>query len=77
MKKIMREGGDTSEATDSRTAATNELLAAAKTVIDGFAQGIFTRDISHDGDPGWAMRLLPYLQAIGKMNDAIAKAEGR
>ena len=38
--------------------------AAAKTVLEGFEAGVFVRDVRHDDDPAWAIRLFPYLRAI-------------
>lgn len=53
-----------------------ELLEALKVIIQGFESGIFVRDITMDSDSSWAVRLLPFIAALGKAQAAIAKAEG-
>jgi hypothetical protein len=40
-------------------------------VLEGFDRGIFVRDVSYDGESGWAVRLLPYLAALGRLRDAV------
>src|SRR4051812_39015391 len=43
------------------------LLADVETVLRGFDEGVFVRDISHDIESGWAVKLLPYLAALGRL----------
>lgn len=57
--------------------AAPEMLEALKGILDGFAQGIFVRDISRDADSSWAVRLLPFLSVLGRAKTAIIKAEGQ
>ena len=52
-----------------------ELLEALKVIMEGFESGVFVRDITKDSDSGWAVRLLPFIVAIGKAKIAIAKAD--
>lgn len=43
------------------------LKAAAAKVCEGFDLGFFVRDISRDSDPAWAIKLFPYIQALGAL----------
>jgi len=43
------------------------LRAAAAKVLEGFDLGVFLRGTSHDADSGWAIRLTPYLSALGQL----------
>ncbi len=45
--------------------------ADVATLLRGFEEGVFIRDASKDVEPGWAIKLLPYLAAMGRL----AKAE--
>jgi len=52
-----------------------ELLEACKVIMDGFEKGVFVRDVTKDAGRSWAVRLLPFIAALGKAQAAIAKAE--
>lgn len=47
--------------------AIDELRESAATVLKGFEEGVFVRDTSKDAKPGWAVKLLPYIVALGKL----------
>lgn len=51
-------------ALDAEAKARAELEKAAKTVFEGFEAGMFVRDVHHDDDPAWAIRLVPYIRAL-------------
>lgn len=57
-------------------AAAPELLAGLKAIIAGFDAGVWVRNISGDGEPAWAIKLMPHIQAMAAAIDAVAKAEG-
>jgi hypothetical protein len=44
-----------------------ELERNIKLVLEGFERGLFVRGTSGDGDPAWAIKLMPYLVALGKL----------
>jgi len=48
-----------------------ELDAAIVKVLDGFDEGVFVRNIDGDTEPGWAVKLSPYLAAIGVLARAV------
>jgi len=39
-------------------------LKALETILRGFDEGVFVRDISNDSDPMWAIKLFPFIQAL-------------
>lgn len=43
---------------------TDEVRDAIVKVLEGFDEGIFLRDISADGKPGWMIRATPYVTAL-------------
>jgi len=47
-----------------------DLLPDVRKVLEGFDTDIFVRSIEGDGDPGWALRLAPYLAALGRLTKA-------
>ena len=55
----------------------NELLENLKLILSGFESGVFVRDISRDAESSWAIRLMPFIVALGKAQVAIEKAEAR
>ena len=57
-------------------AAAPELLEACKTLIELIDTGYLVRDISHDGEPGFAIRQLEPVMQLRSVVLAIAKAEG-
>jgi hypothetical protein len=42
------------------------------TVLRGFDEGVFVRDISRDHEPGWAVKLLPFLAALVRLSRTTA-----
>lgn len=46
-------------------------------VLKGFDEGVFIRDTSHDHEPGWAMKMLPYLAALGRLAQAVNHEAGK
>jgi hypothetical protein len=44
------------------------LRKAGATVLRGFDDGAFVRDTRGDGDPAWAIKLLPYLRALAALD---------
>lgn len=51
------------------------ILEALTVILRGFELGIFQRNTDDDVNPGLAMRLMPYVAALAKGQQAIAKAE--
>lgn len=43
-------------------------------ILDGFEQGIFVRSTRGDEQPGWAIRLAPYLMAMARLQEAVEQA---
>ena len=54
--------------------AAPKLLEALTAVMDGFDRGVFVRNILGDEQPDWAMKLIPFVQTLGKAQAAIAEA---
>ena len=63
------------EANARLIAAAPELYDTLKRILDGFAQGVFVRDVTYDANPDWAIKLLPFLKLLGEAQTAIFKAE--
>ena len=42
----------------------NELARATRTILRGFHEGVFVRSVDGDSQPGWAIRLLPFIGAL-------------
>lgn len=42
-----------------------ETREAISKVMEGFDRGVFVRNTVGDGDPAWAVKLFPYLRALG------------
>lgn len=53
-----------------------ELLTNARMVLKGFGAQVFVRNIDDDHEPGWAINLLPYVNALARLEVAIQKADG-
>lgn len=43
------------------------LKRSARKVLEGFDSGVFVRNVDGDGQSGWAMKLLPYIQALQQL----------
>ncbi len=52
-----------------------ELVEALKVIFEGFDSGYFVRNTNEDDDPDWAIRSIPYVQALVKAQAALAKYE--
>ena len=52
-------------------AAHQAVVNAARGVLAGFDEGIWVRTIEYDNDPGWAMKLLPHLQTLAALQNAL------
>lgn len=46
------------------------------TLLRGFQEGVFVRDITRDVEPGWAIKLMPYLAALGRLSRGATHSEG-
>jgi hypothetical protein len=51
------------------------LREAIAKVLEGFDTGVFVRSTDGDADPQWAMKLLPYIQALATLKEALQRAE--
>lgn len=47
-----------------------DLLDAIAKVLEGFDKGIFLRDVGADTEPGWSLRLAPYITALAMLQRA-------
>lgn len=52
-----------------------ELLNACKALLGLIESGQLVRDISHDAEPGWAMKQLGLVQVLKQAQDAVDNAE--
>jgi hypothetical protein len=81
---LMSQGDETWDLSDNDVAAlqtvlgiNGQLLAALKSIMSHLDSGVLVRDVSRDGEPGWAIRMLPLVGDLQSAAVAIAKAEGR
>ncbi len=44
--------------------------ADVATLLRGFEEGAFVRNTAQDHEPGWAVKLVPYLAALGRLAQA-------
>lgn len=44
---------------------------AVRTILRGFDEGVFVRNIDNDHDSAWAIRLFPFIQAIAVAQQAV------
>jgi len=54
---------------DALRARYEKLERAGATVVRGFAEGAFVRNMLDDSNPRWAIKLLPYLQALAALEE--------
>jgi hypothetical protein len=47
------------------------LTQAIRTVLRGFDEGVFVRSTDGDTDPAWAIRLFPFIQALGVLQESV------
>jgi hypothetical protein len=52
-----------------------DIHAAVRTVLDGFARGVFVRSTENDADPAWAIKVFPYLRALAIIQEAYSEPE--
>jgi hypothetical protein len=52
-----------------------ELSEAVRTILRGFDEGVFVRSIDRDGEPGWAINLLPFIQALAAAQRALSEGD--
>ena len=43
------------------------LRADVRIVLRGFDEGVFVREVAHDAQSGWAVKMLPYIAALGRI----------
>ena len=53
----------------------DELRAALITILKGFEDGVFVRDVTGDGASDWSVKLLPFIVALSKAQAAIARSQ--
>lgn len=58
-------------------AAAPDLLEACEFFFGAIESGEIVRDISRDGEPDWALRMVRFTAKLGKAQAVIAKAEGQ
>jgi hypothetical protein len=66
-----------SEADVRLIVAAPTLYTTLKQILAGFECGVFVRDVTHDNEPDWAMKLIPFLKLLGEAQAAVAEVEGR
>ena len=49
--------------------------ADVRKLLEGFANGIFIRSTDGDGRSDWAIRLLPYITAMARLQEACGLPE--
>ena len=52
-----------------------ELAETAKKFLSYLESGTLIRDISKDHEPGWAVKMIQFVNDLKKLQEAIAKAE--
>lgn len=49
----------------------NDLEATLCAILDGFTDGVFVRSTKDDDEPGWAIKLLPYIQTLARASELV------
>lgn len=57
------------------TAQRDELRDALSTILKGFEEGVFVRDVTGDGASDWSVKLLPFVIVLAKAQAAIARSQ--
>ena len=70
-RMIERIAEDALRAREALTAERDALRAALRGLMRLLEDGTLVRDISHDHEPGWAMRQLPLTQALAAAHAAL------
>ena len=47
----------------------DDLTRIVGKVLEGFDEGYFVRGTQNDHESDWAIKVLPYLQALGKLKE--------
>lgn len=63
------------KSSDGAVAPRGRLEEAVRTILRGFNEGVFVRSIENDDDPRWAIKLLPFIQALAVAQQALKEAE--
>ena len=53
----------------------DELRAVLTTILKGFEDGVFVRDVTGDGASDWGVKLLPFVVALSRAQVALARSE--
>ena len=56
--------------------AHDDLVEALEGVLAGFDAQVFVRNTDGDGDPSWALKLIPHIKALAAAQAALARARG-
>jgi hypothetical protein len=77
-EKLAAFGGEDLDLERAKLAASSpELLEALKGLFELIERGDLVKDITRDGDPDWAKKMLDFVPRLKRAQLAIAKAEGR
>ncbi len=52
----------------------DDLAEALEELYALIEDGVLVRDVSHDGEPGWALKQLPLVRSLGKAQGALLRA---
>ena len=63
----------TTEDTERLLAENARLRAALQWVMDQITAGVLVRDMSHDGDVSWALKMMEFMTGLNKMNAALVE----
>lgn len=58
-----------------REEKSREALACLRLLVSRLEDGTLVRNLNHDGDPNWAIRMLPFIQELNRITIAIHRAE--
>ncbi len=53
---------------DQLAALLEMAVAAAITILDGFEKGIFLRNVYHDNEPDWGLKIAHYIEALAALD---------
>ena len=69
-------GAGTTNAEAHLLAAAPDLYVSLSALMADIENGILVRDVSGDGEPGYAVRMLPFVKRLQVAAAALGKAEG-
>ena len=52
----------------------DDVIEAAAMVLKGFGAGIFVRNTENDHQADWAVKALPYITALGRLDVAVKRS---